>query len=149
MAIKKIPPKEFVDIYSRVPRLCVEVIVMTPNGVALTVRDIEPCIGQWHIPGGTVFKGETLEQAVCRVAKEELGIKVKVEKLLGIIEYKFRNYYSQPVGVAYLVRPVGGRDVSINSDASEWGIFKTVPHNTIKEQKTFLETYVLKKKNHG
>lgn len=50
-----LPKPEYDSIYSRVPRLCVEVVISTrAQGVLLTRRDIPPNIGAWHIPGGTV-----------------------------------------------------------------------------------------------
>ena len=78
--VKKLPYKTFKAIYSKVPRLCVEVVLLTQGGVILTKRSIPPEQGKWHIPGGTVLKNENLEQAVKRVALEELGVKITVKK---------------------------------------------------------------------
>lgn len=138
MKIKKLPKKEFDRIYSIVPRLTVEVIVKTKKGIILTKRAIEPAKGKWHIPGGTVFKGETLEQAVKRVAKEELGIKVSIIKLLGIIEYKIKNYAGQPIGIAFLVRTNSIARLKVDAQAEEARICKTLPKNTEPHQKKFL-----------
>ncbi|OQX70986.1 hypothetical protein B6D52_02990, partial [Candidatus Parcubacteria bacterium 4484_255] len=85
MKVKKIPFKEYKKIYSTVPRLCVEVILSTDKGIALTKRDIPPAIGKWHIPGGTVLKGENLKGAVRRVAREEIEENVEIKKMIGII----------------------------------------------------------------
>ena len=54
-----LPKAEFDAIFSRVPRLSVEVVIYTPErGVLLMLRDIPPNVGAWHIPGGTVLFGE-------------------------------------------------------------------------------------------
>ena len=54
-----LPKDEFDWIFSRVPRLTVEVVISEPGrGVLLSLRDIEPCRGMWHLPGGTVRFGE-------------------------------------------------------------------------------------------
>ncbi len=50
--------KEFFDIYRKGPRLTVEIILLSDQGVFLTLRNIEPCISLWHLPGGTVRFGE-------------------------------------------------------------------------------------------
>ena len=77
-------PEEFSDIYSRVPRLTVELIVKSGEGLLMTLRSIEPYAGLWHIPGGTVYYGELVEQTVDRIAMRELNIKPINPKLIGI-----------------------------------------------------------------
>ena len=72
-------PEEFETIYGKVPRLTVEVIIKSEKGVLLSLRSIEPFKGDWHIPGGTVFYGESLADAVRRVTKRELGVTVRGE----------------------------------------------------------------------
>jgi len=139
MKIKKISSQDFHYIYSRVPRLCVEVIIKTKNGIVLTKRAIEPVKGQWHTPGGTVYKGEGLEQAVKRVAEEELGVKVKVGIMLGPIEYRIKNYNGWPISLAYAVEIISKGPIRLDRQASEYSFFKVLPKNTVREQKSFLE----------
>jgi ADP-ribose pyrophosphatase YjhB (NUDIX family) len=83
-----LPKDEFDRIYSKVPRLTVEVLI-TPEerGVLLALRDVDPCRGMWNLPGGTVRFGARLAEAVTRVAADELEIRVGVDPLLGYIEY--------------------------------------------------------------
>jgi ADP-ribose pyrophosphatase YjhB (NUDIX family) len=74
-----LPQAQFDWIFSRVPRLTVEVVISPPErGVLLSLRDIEPCRGMWHLPGGTVRFGEPVADAVKRVAEQELGLTVSV-----------------------------------------------------------------------
>ena len=83
-----LPHAEYASIFSRVPRLTVEVVIFAAErGVLLTLREIEPCIGLWHLPGGTVRFGEPVTDAVARVAEDELGLAVRAGDLLGYIEY--------------------------------------------------------------
>lgn len=141
MSPRKLSPEEFESIYGRVPRACVEVIVRTEKGIILSKREIRPCEGYWHIPGGTVFLGEKLEGAVQRVAQEELGLEVKVEKLLGIIQYPAMESYGQAVGIAFLTSPISGEFRGCEQ-AKEVAFFKEIPQDTIPEQKIFLENYL-------
>ncbi|MFA5934542.1 MAG: NUDIX hydrolase [Candidatus Paceibacterota bacterium] len=137
MKVQKIPFDEFKKIYSRVPRLCVEVVFIRNNSLLLIKRTIEPAVGQWHTPGGTVLKGEDLENAVKRVAYEELGIKIKVLKFIGIIEYKsYINHYSQDISLAFLVESKS-KDINLDGHADEYNFFSEIPKNTILEQKKF------------
>ncbi len=140
--VKKMPFKEFKAIYSKVPRVCVELIVKTPKGLVLTKRLIEPEKGKWHFPGGTILKGETIAQAIRRVAKEELNAKVKIEKLLGVIQYwNIKNYFGQPIGIAFLVTTTQ-TTFDVDSQASEVDVFTEIPKMLIKDQKVFLQQHV-------
>jgi len=139
---KKLSKKEFERIYAKVPRLCVEVCILISGGVVLTKRAIEPELGKWHIPGGTYLKGESLTQAVRRIAKAETGLEVTVDRLLGVIEYHIKEYRTQPVGLAYLVRPRRKR-ISLKTDfqANEIRIYAQVPAGTVQDQARFLRRH--------
>lgn len=138
MTVKKIPFKEFKKIYSRVPRLCVEVVLMKRRSLLLTKRIIEPAVGQWHTPGGTVLKGETLEQAIKRVTFEELGVNVSISKFLGVIEYtSYVNHYSQDISLAFMVKTKHKKEFNLDDHADKCDFFSVLPKNTIVDQKTF------------
>lgn len=134
-----LPKEEFDRIYSRVPRLTVEVVITSPQrGVLLSLRDIEPCKGMWHLPGGTVRFGEPLVQAVARVARDELGLAVEVGEMLGYIEYPshYENGLDCPVGVAFAARIVDRQKADAAPANVEW--FNPLPDNMHDEQKDFL-----------
>ncbi|HUO73048.1 MAG TPA: NUDIX domain-containing protein [Solirubrobacteraceae bacterium] len=131
-----IPKDEFDWIFSRVPRLTVEVVIATPeHGVLLQLRDIEPCKGMWSLPGGTVRFGEPLVDAVRRVARDELDLAVTVGQMLGYIEYPshYDSGLDSPVGIAFAVT-LSTRAAQPRS--CEW--FTTLPDNMHDEQKSFL-----------
>lgn len=136
-------PEEFHAIYSKVPRLSVEIIIKSDRGVLLSLRDIEPCKGLWHLPGGTVFFRERLKDAVARVAKRELGINVTKAELLGYIEYPshYEHGLDSPVGIAFEVEYTG--DIATNKEASKVGWFKQLPPNMHPDQDEFIKDKVL------
>lgn len=141
--IKKLPEKVFNEIYRQVPRLCAEVVIYTPNGVVLTKRLIPACAGMWHIPGGTVYLGEKLEEAVHRIAEDELGVKVNIKNMIGVIEYPktCEETFRHAVGVAFLceLKPEE-QNFRGSFQAEEIETFKIIPNNTVPEQKVFLES---------
>jgi 8-oxo-dGTP diphosphatase len=63
-------------------------------------RDID----WWNLPGGGMESGETVDEAVCREVREETGLEVKVERLVGV--------YSKPqkheVVLTFLCQAIGG-----------------------------------------
>ena len=135
-----LPKTEFDCIFSRVPRLTVEVVLAPPDdGVLLQLRDAEPCRGMWSLPGGTVRFGEPVVDAVKRVARDELELTVTVHELLGYIEYPshYDNGLDSPVGLAFNVSRLGGPEAPRNC---EW--FKVLPDNMHDEQRAFLSEHV-------
>jgi ADP-ribose pyrophosphatase YjhB (NUDIX family) len=103
-----LPPEEYRRIFSQVPRLTVEVVIADARGVLLAERDVPPNVGAWHLPGGTVYWGERVLDAVLRKAEEELGIAIRPGRLLGYIEYPshYENGIDSPVGLAFACEPL-------------------------------------------
>lgn len=136
---KRLPLKLFNTIYSNAPRLCVDLVVKTKDGVLLTLRNIPPAKGFWHIPGGTVRHGEKLSDAVKRVGKEELGVNVKILSQLGVIEFldKRTTFGGHAVTIEHLVKITKGK-IKLNNQAKEARFFKKLPPKTVHEQKEFL-----------
>ncbi|MBV9192795.1 MAG: NUDIX domain-containing protein [Solirubrobacterales bacterium] len=131
-----LPQAEFEAIFRRVPRLCVEVVIATPDrGVLLARRDIPPNIGAWHIPGGTVLFAEPVVEAVKRVARGELGLEVGVGELLGYIEYPshYNNGLDSPVGLAFATEVAGDPRLP---EGCAW--FRRLPDGLYEEQREFL-----------
>lgn len=59
--------------------------------------------GMWNIPGGFVAYAESPEEGMVREMKEETGVKIRLEKLLGVFTQKFGSpYYMR--GHMYLAR---------------------------------------------
>jgi 8-oxo-dGTP pyrophosphatase MutT (NUDIX family) len=135
-----LPKDEYDFIFSRVPRLCVEVVIADPErGVLLSLRDIPPYVGAWHLPGGTVLFGETLVDAVARVATRELGIEVAAGEMLGYIEYPshYENGLDSPVGIAFRSAP-GGEAWDVDAPPAGCAWFDRLPPGVYVEQRDFL-----------
>jgi ADP-ribose pyrophosphatase YjhB (NUDIX family) len=131
---------EFEDIYSKVPRLTVEVVVASERGVLLSLRTSGPCRGLWHIPGGTVYYGEPLTEAVRRVAKDELCLDVRAERLLGYLEYP--SHLAQgidwPVGIAFGVELTQSSAQRLRTHPETLDWFTRLPEAMHYEQRNFL-----------
>jgi ADP-ribose pyrophosphatase YjhB (NUDIX family) len=132
--------KEFQLLYSKVPRLAVDIVIRNQSGaVYLTKRAHEPCRGLWHIPGGTVWFGELLQHAVRRVAERELSIDVIESNQCGVIEYPshFEHGPDSPVGLVFEVIRYGGTP-RVSAEASEGGWFTRLPEPMHADQDAFL-----------
>jgi ADP-ribose pyrophosphatase YjhB (NUDIX family) len=61
--------------------------VVVVDGRALLIRRGKaPLRGRWSIPGGTVERGESLEQALVREMREETGLEVRPLELLTVFD---------------------------------------------------------------
>ncbi|HSX02097.1 MAG TPA: NUDIX domain-containing protein [Candidatus Saccharimonadia bacterium] len=135
---------EFNAIYGRVPRLTVEVVAHTSQGIILTQIAQGVLKGQWNLPGGTVYFGETLHQAVQRATQDELGIAATVGRLLGYIEYpnlRAAGYVGWPIGIAFEVSLAEGEEPSLSDQATALRPFAQLPLNTMEEQRVFLTSH--------
>ena len=139
---KRIPYAEYKKIYSKVPRITVEVFLVKDKKILLTKRTITPAKGKWHTPGGAVLMGEKLDANVKRVAKEELGVDIKIEKMVDVIEYSsfHKEYFGQDVTLAFLCsmkKP--NQAIVLDDGASDFEFFETLPKNMIPEQRKSLK----------
>jgi colanic acid biosynthesis protein WcaH len=138
MSIKKLPIEEYDHIYSRVPRLCIDLAIRSGKGIVLILRDINPGKGLWHLPGGTVLKGETLSEAITRIATEETRLTISPPEFKGIMEFSNKeNPFFHTVSLVYSSEMTGG---VLSSDQHGKAIqtFYTLPEPMIQEHREFL-----------
>ncbi len=69
------------------PRVrCVGGVAVSARGLLLVRRGHPPDAGKWSVPGGRVEAGESDADAVVREVAEETGLRVRVDRLLGVVE---------------------------------------------------------------
>jgi len=110
----------------RQPALAVDVIVKRGKEVLLIKRKNEPFKGKWALVGGFVKYGERVEEAAKRECREETGLEVELERLVGVYSDPRRDPRGHVVSICFLARPVGGR-LRGGSDASDAKFFKKIP----------------------
>ena len=77
--------------FNNKPLIAVGVLVIDKDKALIIKRGEEPNKFLWSIPGGLVEIGEELEEAAIREVKEEMGIDIKIEKMIGIFNCINRN----------------------------------------------------------
>jgi len=81
MPVQKLPYDQFVKSFELAPRIAVDLYIKNEDGAILYVkRDVEPFAGMWHFPGSFLLKDETISECTKRIAKEEVGVDLNVEK---------------------------------------------------------------------
>jgi len=70
---------EYVD-----PKVAVATIIPWRDGILLGKRSISPGKGEWSFPSGYVNRGEALEEAAAREVWEEVSLRVRINRLVGV-----------------------------------------------------------------
>jgi mutator protein MutT len=77
----------------------------------------------WGFPGGAIELGESVEDAVVREVREETGLEVRVDGLLGVYTKYEQSYpngdVAQPMTVFCRCAPVGGYLGTANDETIE------------------------------
>ena len=88
------------DIFSGVmqntPLISIDLIVKNDkNQVLLGKRVNEPALGFWFVPGGRVFKDESLDDAFERTVKEELHL--NLQRTDAVFDKTYEHFYDNNV----------------------------------------------------
>jgi A/G-specific adenine glycosylase len=68
-------------------------VIRDGDKVLITRRPAKGLLGgMWEFPGGKVEPGESLEQALAREIKEELGVKIKVGSEIGQFKHAYTHF---------------------------------------------------------
>lgn len=136
----KLPADEYRSIYSRVPRLCVDLLIRNEHGVLLIKREIDPGKGLWHFPGGTLLRGERIEAAAVRIALEETNLSVTGLKLVGTMEFAEEdNLFFHTISLVYSAGQFSGQ-LQGGTQGKELAFFTILPDGMIPEHKDLLNS---------
>jgi ADP-ribose pyrophosphatase YjhB (NUDIX family) len=103
----------FIDFQS--PKAVAGCLVIDAGRVLLLRRAIPPRLGFWTFPGGYVDFGETPAPAALRETVEEVGMNVRIERLLGVYADA-----QNPIAVVIVYLATPGREPpGLSNEASE------------------------------
>jgi ADP-ribose pyrophosphatase YjhB (NUDIX family) len=99
-------------------------------------RDID----WWNLPGGGMEQDETVEEAMRREVREETGLDVVVERLIGV----YSKPQKQEVVLTFRCRVVGGA-LSATEESRECRFFSpdALPENTLPKHRQRVEDALL------
>jgi ADP-ribose pyrophosphatase YjhB (NUDIX family) len=103
------------------PFAAVSIVITQNEKILLMKRAHDPKAGFYSIPGGLVELGEKYEDSAIREAEEETGLKVRIERLIDVIdnitedEQGVKFHY---ILIGFLATPIGREDEFILSTES-------------------------------
>ncbi len=99
-------------------------------------RDID----WWNLPGGGMEAGETVDEAVCREVREETGLEIEVERLVGV----YSKPQKQEVVLTFRCRVIGGT-LQATEENRENRFFApaALPSNTLPKHRQRVEDALL------
>lgn len=101
------------------PKLAVAVLIERDGGVLMGRRSPGSASpGKWSFPAGFVDRGERVEDAAVREVREETGLTVRLDALLGLYSATGQT----TVLAAYIGTPVGGT-LAAADDLTELAVF--------------------------
>ncbi len=108
--------------------------------LVLIRRTVAPLAGFWAPPSGYVELGESVPEAVVREAREECGLEIALQRLLGVWSHPEVN----AVIVGYRARALGGT-LAAGDDASAVALFAPgeLPRQELPREATATERWFL------
>jgi len=100
------------------PKLAVAVVIEQDGKVVLQRRSIDPGLGAWTFPSGYVDRGEPPEVAAVREVQEEVGLTVRLTRLIGL--------YAEPGDIVVLAVYAGevvDGDLTCGEESDAVGLF--------------------------
>ncbi len=99
-------------------------------------RDID----WWNLPGGGMEAGETVDEAIIREVREETGLKVRVEQLVGV----YSKPQKQEVVLTFRCAVIGGT-LCETEESRECRYFlpSALPANTLPKHRQRIEDALL------
>jgi ADP-ribose pyrophosphatase YjhB (NUDIX family) len=86
------------------PKLATASIIERDGHTLMVRRAVQVGYGLWSMPGGYVDRGEVVEHAAAREVREETGLIVEVQRLIGV----FSDAGNPVVVAAYSAAETGG-----------------------------------------
>ena len=138
--------ENFIEIISRTPLVSIDIILRCALGNVLLGRRVNrPAKGYWFVPGGSIRKNETLDEAMTRISTDELGFGIAIvnSKLLGAYDHIYDDNFLGKAGInthyvalGHEVRLPNGQSIDYNSQHSEikwWSVRELMESDEVHE----------------
>lgn len=129
--LKKLEPTPRLpfDVWSAIGQLvvqpAVELVIEGENGSTLLTRRKDRHWDGWHIPGGFMAPGESIQGACTRTARRELGVDVRFKEVVDVVAWPSHPYVSMVS--LFCLCSIAGSSLSLRD-----GFFFEVPSGAVE-----------------
>jgi len=99
--------KDFTQVIQQTPLISIDLIIRNEKSeVLLGLRTNRPALNDWFVPGGRVYKDESLPLAFERLTTDEIGLALTLDKadFLGVYEHFYADcVFSADISTHYVV----------------------------------------------
>lgn len=117
----------------KLPKVGVGAVILDEaNKVLLVLRKKAPEAGCWSLPGGKVDYMETIENAIMREIKEELGVEIEITQLVCVTNHIIQSEDVHYVAPTFTARITNGEVQNREPHALEdvqWFSINEIPEN--------------------
>ena len=92
----------------KIPLVAADGLIPIDDKLVLIRRKYYPFEGKLALPGGMVEYDERVENAILREMKEETGLDVEIDEMLGVYSEPGRDPRGHVISVAFVLKKVGG-----------------------------------------
>ena len=108
-----------------IPTVCVDLVILNKDEQFLLCKRKEnPAKNQWWIPGGRIFKDESILECAIRKGKEEVGLDIQIDKFLSIEESMLEGVHT--INIVLLAHYEGEQKVRLNKTQSAYRWFDNI-----------------------
>ena len=101
-----LPLAEFKQVVQNAPLFSMDLVVVNSNSEILVGERLNaPAKGYWFVPGGRIYKNESLENAFKRISKTELGMEIERKQawLLGLFDHFYEDsFFGADISTHYI-----------------------------------------------
>jgi 8-oxo-dGTP diphosphatase len=117
-------------------------LVVREGAILLNQRDIDPGLGKWGLPAGFVDLDERVEDAAIREVKEETGLDIALDGLLGVYSDVGRN-----VVLVIYCASISGGELIVGHETRAVGFFSpdALPELAFAQNLTIIDDWLRRK----
>ena len=112
-----LPLSVFSEVIKSTPLVSIDIVLRdSQKRYLLGLRNNPPAKGYWFVPGGRIFKNETISAAFTRICYSELGTMINISSasLIGIFDHFYSDsFVSESVSTHYVAI---GYEIDVQDD---------------------------------